>query len=346
MEEKLSKVFEEKLSDRRDYLEMIAQIRGKSDNLYEKMVQAGETRVDALYVDKENPNSKHQKERKSPDHQNNQKDVQTNFRRTKSQRGSKKGGQKGANNVNKCDNNLTQEKDFVREDEEVVALSWAYKTLKEDIKRRKDKQKKSKKIDLKKMQKMQAYLAFKQDLEERSKPEVEPKCWNVTDNTPENKDLEEEKKVKEGDLKESVAEKKKRMKNIATANSIVSFMLGSANPVENTELPEVVKEEGEEPINDQAHEKVENNEDATTIEEQNDHKQSQKVIHMNENQGDDAQKIIDRIMPKRDIKGLKNEKLKINQVAKQKEENLGVSNGKMFCIFVLFLNLQIYQRIF
>ena len=76
MEEKLSKVFEEKLSDRRDYLEMIAQIRGKSDNLYEKMVQAGETRVDALYVDKENPNSKHQKEQKSPDHQNNKKDVQ------------------------------------------------------------------------------------------------------------------------------------------------------------------------------------------------------------------------------------------------------------------------------
>ena len=79
------------------------------------------------------------------------------------------------NNANKCDNsNLTQEKDFVREDEEVVALSWAYKTLKEDIKRRKDKLKKNRKIDLKKMQKMQAYLAFKQDLEERSKPDVEP----------------------------------------------------------------------------------------------------------------------------------------------------------------------------
>ena len=312
MEEKLSKVFEEKLSDRRDYLEMIAQIRGKSDNLYEKMVQAGETRVDALYVDKENPNSKHQKERKSPDHQNNQKDVQTNFRRTKSQRGSKKGGQKGANNVNKCDNNLTQEKDFVREDEEVVALSWAYKTLKEDIKRRKDKLKKSRKIDLKKMQKMQAYLAFKQDLEERSKPEVEPKCWNVTDNAHDNKDLEEDKNAKEGDLKESVAEKKKRMKNIATANSIVSFMMGSANPVENTELQEGENEE-EEPINDQADEKVENNEDETKIEEENKEKQSQKVIHMNENQGDDAQKIIDRIMPKR----------------------VGASNGKELCIFIL-----------
>ena len=343
MEEKLSKVFEEKLSDRREYLEMIAQIRGKSDNLYEKMVQAGETRVDALYVDKENPNSKHQKDQKSPDHKNNQKDVQTNFRRTKSQRGSKKGGQKGANNVNKCDNsNLTQEKDFVREDEEVVALSWAYKTLKEDIKRRKDKLKKSRKIDLKKMQKMQAYLEFKQDLEERSRPEVEPKCWNVTDTGLENKDLEEEKNDKEGHLKESVAEKKKRMKNIATANSIVSFMLGSANQVENTDLQEGENVEEEDLINDQADEKVENNQDETKIEEENEQKQSQKVIHMNENQGDDAQKIIDRIMPKRDIKGLKNEKWKTNQVTKQKEENLRQSNGKILCIFVLLKSCNFY----
>ena len=81
MDEKLSKVFEEKLSDRKEYLEMMAQIRGNNDNLYQKMAQAGETRTGALFADKDNAKAHHQKEQKSPDHHhNNQKDVQNRNR--------------------------------------------------------------------------------------------------------------------------------------------------------------------------------------------------------------------------------------------------------------------------
>ena len=308
MDEKLSKVFEEKLSDRKEYLDMMAQIRGNNDNLYQKMAQAGETRTGALFVDKDNAKAHHQKEQKSPDHhQNNQKEVQTNLKRTKSQKGSRKG--KGVNIQNKCDNHVTPEKDSVQQDEEVIALKWAYKTLKEDIKRRKEKHKKTRKIDLKKMQKMQAYLVFKQDLEERSKPLAEEKCWNVTDTAQEKKDSEENSKT-------TPADKKKHLKNLANANSIVQFMMNSTNAVDNNE------DEDEEPILEAPDEKID--EDEPKKEEQ---KEVQKVIHMNEDQGDDTQKIIDRIMPKNNTKGTKNEKDNTHQESKGKAVNLGTSSG-------------------
>ena len=330
MEEKLSKVFEEKLSDRRDYLDMIVQMRGNKDELYKKMEKMGEKRADALFVDKDNTASQQPKDQKSPEHQT-PKDVQPILRRTKSQKGSRKGGHnKGGNYPNKMNgdnSNVAQEKDYVQQDDEVVALTWAYKVLNEDIKRRKDKHKKSKKIDLKKMQKMQAYLRFKSDLEERSKPEVETNCWNVTDAQQNNENNESS----------IPAEKKNHIKNVSQASSIINFMQNAANAKENG----VVEGEPAEELLDKNDEDVDPNGQQPKEKE----KREGQVIHMKEDQGDDAQKIIDKIMPKRvsesDYKGVGNTK-EGSQVPKQKSGDLGPSSGnnffhvKLLCI-ILFL---------
>ena len=324
MEEKLSKVFEEKLSDRRDYLDMIVQIRGNKDDLYKKMEKIGEKRADALFVDKDNTTAQPPKDQKSPDHPHQTpKDVQQNLRRTKSQKGSRKGGHnKGGNHPNKMNgdnSNVTQEKDYVQQDDEVVALTWAYKTLNADIKRRREKHKKSKKIDLKKMQKMQAYLRFKMDLEERSKPEVETNCWNVTDAQQNNDNNESS----------TPTEKKNHIRNITQASSIISFMQNAANTKENGL---VEGELAEEPLDENIDDVNPNGQQPKEKEKKGD-----QVIHMKEDQGDDAQKIIDKIMPKRvsesDYKEAGNTK-EGSHVPKVKLGELGPSSGNNFFIHI------------
>ena len=326
MEDKINSVFEEKLSDRRDYLEMINQIRGNKDDLYKKMEKVGEKRKDALFAGETgDTTTQHPKDQKSPDHhQKPSKDFQPNLKRTQSKKGSRKGGNnKGGTHPNKTNgdnSNVTQEKDFVQQDEEVVALTWAFKTLKEDIKRRKEKHKKSKKIDLKKMQKMQAYLRFKEDLEERSKPDVEVNCWNVTENQQNNENNED-------NSSSTKAEKKNHIKNITQASSIVKFLQNSVNPT-NDDQGE--GEPAEKPLDENI-----NGVELKDQQPKEKEKQENKVIHMKEDQGDDAQKIIDKIMPKRvsesDYKEEKNDK-DGTKGPKEKSGALGPGSGNNLLI--------------
>jgi len=246
-------VFEEKLSDRRDYLDLIAQTKGNNDDLYKKMVQTGEKRGDAFF--------------KTEDNQNNLKEHDTTrdiqpLRRTKSNR-NRKNSHKTNTNSKIHENDILNE---IEHDEEMVALTWAYKILKTELHRRYEIRDKNKLVSNNSRKKMQAYLRFKEELKMRTR------------------DPEDEEDG-EGKYKDVI-------KNVTSANSIVNFMKSSINsadkPKENEDLPPNEEESG-----------VLNNQESSNIKvnEKKDFTTAQTFVAAKD-QIDDAQKIIDKVMPK------------------------------------------------
>ena len=171
--EELTKVFEEKLTDRKEYLDLIAQTRGNNDDLYKKMVQTGEKRGDAFFQSDDNP--------KLPKPPDNVRDIQP-LRRTKSNRNRRNSNFRGNNNPRSHENDmLNDNKTELDQDEEVVALTWAYKVLKSELQRRYEVRDKNKIVSRSSTKKMEAYLRFKQDLEMRTAglEDEDPGCNNA-----------------------------------------------------------------------------------------------------------------------------------------------------------------------
>ena len=280
-------MLEEKLTDRREYLDLIAQTKGNNDDLYKKMVQTGETRGDAFFTSDDNP-----KNGKVPKPPNNTKDIQP-LRRTKFNR-TRKNSHKSNNNSKTHDNDtLNDNKIEIEQDEEMVAVTWAYKILKTELHRRYEVRGKKKLPSLNSTKKLAAYLRFKQELEVRTGNQNHDDDILDTIRNMEN----------EGDTSdnsknssiEKVGQKNVVIKNMASANSIVNFMKGSNTSVERPTDKEDLPSNEQEAC-------VLNNKESNDVKlnEKTDFTTSQTFVN-SKNQIDDAQKIIDKVMPKRII---------------------------------------------
>ena len=287
-------MFEEKIRDRQDYLDLFAQTRGNDDDLYKKIVDAGESKLDALFSnEKENTSKSPNKEDKSPE--NHTKDMQQPLRRTNSKRG-KRNSKK--NNFNQktvtIDNNKPQEV----EDEELVALTWAYNVLKDELMRR-NKIREGNKIEtVHAKQKMQAYLAFKKDLEERSS--MTPADYFMKINYSNYKKLKSD--SEKADKKPHKSSKSINAKNVVTASSIVNFLQRGTNPEkkQSSEEKDVSKTPEQSDLKtEDTQQKAEVKEKDNCIKEEPPKRITKTKVPVQKNQLENAQKIIDRVMPKK-----------------------------------------------
>ena len=130
VEEQLNKVVEERLTERRDYMELIAETREINFDLYLKMVQADENRSDAY----SNEKKKDTKKKKLMIPQLS-KGVGP-LRRAKSTRGGRVLKKKNVVAEEPTLVATNEDTDVLQQDEEEVSLTWAYTVLMKEFYRR------------------------------------------------------------------------------------------------------------------------------------------------------------------------------------------------------------------
>ena len=253
------------------------------------MVQAGEQRVDALYLNENstkptNDSSKHQE----AGSRNNSKDTQPQ-RRNKSQKGRRNAPKANTNSKSNVPDPNNDSRQMFENDEEVVALTWAYNTLKEELHRRNAVRQKSKQETAHAKQKMKAYLAFKKDLELRSAMDPEEYL-----NLCQNGALQQDDDGNDSENSDSACTKaNKETKKVVTANSVINYLQNLTKPKENS-----APDDNNESKNEQSKDpKMNPQPDTKDVKETQIHYYKEKS--KDKDQKGDAQKIIDKVMPKK-----------------------------------------------
>ena len=253
------------------------------------MVQAGEQRVDALYLNENSPkptkdSSKHQEA--GP--KNNSKETQPQ-RRNKSQKGRRNAQKANTNSKSNVPDPNNESRQMFENDEEVVALTWAYNTLKEELHRRHIVRQKSKQETAHAKQKMKAYLAFKKDLELRSAMDPEEYL-----NLCQNGALQQDDDGNDSENSDSACTKaNKETKKVVTANSVINYLQNLIKPEENSPPVENNASKNEQ-LGDP---KMDAQSDTKNVKDTQIHYYKEKS--KGKDQKGDAQKIIDKVMPKK-----------------------------------------------
>ena len=253
------------------------------------MVQAGEQRVDALYLNENSTkptkdSSKHQEA--GP--KNNSRETQPQ-RRNKSQKGRRNAQKANTNSKSNVPDPNNESKQMFENDEEVVALTWAYNTLKEELHRRNIVRQKSKQETAHAKQKMKAYLAFKRDLELRSAMDPEEYL-----NLCQNGALQQDGDGNDSETSDSACTKaNKETKKVVTANSVVNYLQSLIKPGENSPPVENNASKNEQ-LGDP---KMDPQPDTKNVKDTQIHYCKEKS--KGKDQKGDAKKIIDKVMPKK-----------------------------------------------